>query len=75
MQVQQTTFEALEQFVVTYAYQVVQISQFTSTVDECLSGAFDKRIECGYEEAHFHTKEIEEVKQKHEEWLSFIQTI
>jgi len=74
MQVQQTTFEAREQFVVNYAYQVVQISQFTSTMDECLSGAFDRRIECHYEEAHFRTKEIE-VKKKHEEWLSFIQTL
>jgi len=36
LKVQQTSFEALEQFFVTYAYQVVQISQFTSTMEECL---------------------------------------
>jgi len=75
MQEQKTSFEALENFFVTYAYQVVQISQFTSTVEEYLDGAFDRRIECDYEEAHFRTKEIEKFNKKHKEWLSFIQAL
>jgi len=73
--IQQTSPEVLEKFVVTYSYQAVKISQFTSTVEECLNGAFDRRIECDYEEQHLRTPELEEVKKKHEEWLSFLQAL
>jgi len=65
-EIQQTSCEVLEQFVVTYSYKVVKISQFTSIVEECLNGAFDRRIECDYEERHLRTPKLEEVKKKHE---------
>jgi len=44
-------------------------------VEEFLNGAFDRRIECGYEEWNLHTQELEEVNKKQEEWFSFLQTM
>jgi len=72
-EVQQPSFDVLEQYVVTSSYHVVQISQFTSTMDECLSRAFDKQINYDYDERNLSTMQLDEIKQKHEEWLSYLQ--
>lgn len=73
-EVEQPSCDFLEQYVVTSSCQGVNISQFTSTMEECLSGAFDNRIDYDYDEQNLRNMELDEIKKKHEEWLTFLQS-